>query len=385
MDRKQAIRKWLWYFSIPAAAVLLYKIYDNFGEAMGLIGKLIGILSPFVGGFILAFFLHGPCRWLEGKLTGLKGKAWPRLARPLSLVTVYLALLGVLALVTYLVVPVLTSSLTDLVGALPRYLTTAQKGLEEFMGSHGALADLQLEEKLAGVYQSLLAALTKLLTTENILTALRGVGSVASSLIDVVIAFVVSVYMLAGQEHLSRALNNFLGLFINPPVLSTIRHYTLRSGTIFQKYFYGALLDALAVGVIVSIGLLIFRVPYAVLLGMMLGLMNMIPYFGAIIGCIGIALITLLTSNLYTAIGVIIYVVVVQQIDANIIQPRVVGDSVGLRPFYVLLSITLFGGLFGFWGIFLAPPLMAIIQMFVRDASANKCKQAVPTPTESEE
>ncbi len=384
MDRKQAIRKWLWYFSIPAAAVLLYKIYDNFGEAMGLIGKLIEILSPFVGGFILAFFLQGPSRWLENRFARMKGKAWPRLARPLSLVVVYLLLFGLLALVVYLVVPVLTSSLTDLVGALPGYLATAQKSLQEFIGNNGALADLHLEDKLAEVYQGLLTALTKLLTTENILTALRGVGNVASSLINVVIAFVVSVYMLAGREHLSAALSNFLGLFIKAPALATIRHYTLRSGTIFHKYFYGALLDALAVGVVVSIGLLIFRVPYAVLLGMMLGLMNMIPYFGAIIGSVGIALITLLTTNLYTAIGVVIYVVVVQQIDANIIQPRVVGDSVGLRPFYVLLSITLFGGLFGFWGIFLAPPLMAIIQMFVRDASAKR-KQVAAPKSESEE
>jgi len=137
------------------------------------------------------------------------------------------------------------------------------------------------------------------------------------------------------------------------------------------------LLDALCVGVVVSIGLALFRVPYGVLLGMTLGLMNMIPYFGAIIGSIGIALVTLLTTNIYTAIGVVIYVVVIQQIDANIIQPRVVGGSVGLRPIYVLLSITLFGGLFGFWGIFLAPPLMAIVQMFVRDATiARKAQEA---------
>lgn len=384
MDRKQAIRKWLWYFSIPAAAVLLYKIYDNFGEAMGLIGKLIGILSPFVGGFVLAFFLHGPSRLLENKLAGLKGKSWPRLARPLALLVVYLLLFGLLALIGYLVVPILTASLTDLVNALPGYLTTAQKGLQEFVGSHSALADLQLEEKLAGVYQGLLAALTKLLTAENILTAIRGVGNVATSVINVVIAIVVSVYMLAGREHLFVALKNFLSLFVKPRLLDTLRHYTLRTGTIFHKYFYGALLDALAVGIVVSIGLLIFRIPYAVLLGMTLGLMNMIPYFGAIIGSAGIALITLLTSNIYTAIGVLVFVIVVQQLDANILQPRVIGDSVGLRPFYVLLSITLFGGLFGFWGIFLAPPLMAIVQMFVRDASAKR-KLATPAPVENEE
>ena len=135
---------------------------------------------------------------------------------------------------------------------------------------------------------------------------------------------------------------------------------------------------------VVSVGLLIFRVPYAILLGMGLGLLNMIPYFGAIAGSIVIALVTLLTNGFYTALGVTVYTIVVQQIDANIIQPRVVGDSVGLRPIYVLLSITLFGGLFGFWGIFLAPPLMAIIQMLVRDATIARNRKLAQAEAETE-
>jgi len=134
---------------------------------------------------------------------------------------------------------------------------------------------------------------------------------------------------------------------------------------------------------VVSIGLLIFRVPYAVLLGLLLGLLNMIPYFGAIIGGIGVVLVTLLAKNLYAAIGVAIFIVVVQQIDANIIQPRVVGGSVGLRPIYVLLAITLFGGLFGFWGIFLGVPLMAVVQMFVKDAIARRREQPLPAEGET--
>ena len=135
-----------------------------------------------------------------------------------------------------------------------------------------------------------------------------------------------------------------------------------------------ALLDALCVGVVVSIGLALFRVPYAVLMGMALGLLNIIPYFGAIIGGIGIALVTLLTTNIYTAVGVIIYIIVIQQIDANIVQPRIIGDSMGLRPFYVLLGITFFGGLFGFWGILLGPPLMGVIQMILRDIYSRRAK-----------
>jgi len=369
MERKQAIKRWLWYFSIPAAAILLYKLYDNFGEALGVIGKLIGILSPFVGGFVLAFFMYRPSLWVEKALLKGKGKLWPRLARPLALTITYLLLVGLLALVVYLLVPTLTNSLINLVGALPGYINAAMAQVQEWDQAGGWLSTLGLTERLQDLYEYLLETLTRLMTTENILNAIKGVGNVASSIVDVVIAFIVSLYMLGGREHLTAALTNFLSLLLKPRTLTTVSHYGYRSIQIFGNYVYGALLDALCVGVVVSIGLALFRVPYAVLMGMMLGLLNIIPYFGAIIGGIGIALVTLLTTNVYTAIGVIIYVIVIQQIDANIIQPRVVGGSVGLRPIYVLLSITLFGGLFGFWGILLAPPLMAIVQMFVRDAT----------------
>ncbi len=386
MTRKEKIRKWLWYFSIPAAVVLLYKLYGNFGEALGLVGKLIGVLSPFVGGFVLAFLLFGPCRWLEERFLRLNGKAWPKLARPLALTIVYVVFFGLLTAVISLLIPVLVSSLTDLVNAMPDYLRTAQENIQKWVAPDGPLGGLHLQGKINDLYDYLINAATKMVTTENVVTAIKGVGNVASSLVDVAISFVVSIYMLAGREHLSLALANFLSLFIRPRPLARLRQYTYRTGHIFSKYIYGALLDAFVVGVVVSIGLLIFRVPYAVLLGMMLGVMNLVPYFGAFLGGVGIAFVALLTNGFPTAIGVTVYIVVAQQVDANLIQPRIIGDSVGLRPFYVLLGITLFGGLLGFWGILLGPPLMAVVQMVVRDAYRRRAKknaqEAAPSATD---
>lgn len=375
MKHKEKVKQWLWYFSFPAAAVLLYKLYDNFGEALGLIGKLIDVLSPFVGGFVLAFLLLGPSRWLEERFLRLNGKAWPKLARPLALFILYVVFLGALTAVISLLIPVLISSLTDLVNAMPEYLRAAQEKLQAWFAADGPLGMLHLQDPINNVYNYLIQAATRMVTTENVLTAIKSVGNVASSLINVVISFVVSIYMLAGREHLCRALRNFMSLFIRPRTLARLRHYTRRTGHIFSQYIYGALLDALVVGVVVSIGLLIFRVPYAVLLGMILGVMNLVPYFGAIVGGVGISFVALLTNGLPTAIGVAVYIVVSQQVDANIIQPRIIGDSVGLRPFYVLLGITLFGGLFGFWGILLGPPLMAVVQMAVREIYAHRAKK----------
>lgn len=377
MERKNAVKKWLWYFSIVAAAILLFKLYDNFAEALGLVGKLIGILSPFVGGLVLAFLLYRPSLWFENLLKKGKGKAWPRLARPLALVITYLLLLGILTLIGWLVIPAMVSGLQGLVQAMPGYIDTAVKMVQEWDNAGGWLAQLNLTDKLNEVQTYLSQAVPNLLTMENIGNALKGVGNFASSLLDIFIAVIVSIYMLAGREHLTAAIKNLCGLFFKDKTMCSITDYGHRTARIFGNYFYGTLLDALCVGVVLSIGLALFRVPFAPLLGMIVGMMNIIPYFGAIIGGLGVALITLLSTNIYTAIGVAIYLVVVQQIDGNIIQPRLVGNSVGLRPIYVLLSVTLFGGLFGFWGIFFAPPLMAMIQMFVRDATiARKAREA---------
>lgn len=370
MDKKPS-RRWIWYFSLLTALIVVFKLCDNLGQVFGAVGFIIGILAPFVGGLMIAFLLHHPTLWLERKIAKIKGRFWQAVARPLSLVAMYLLLLGIVALLISMVLPHLASSLADLVRAMPGYVDAAIVRLEAMMHSE-FLQSLDLAETLDTLYQTLFDTVSRLLSTENVLTALRGVINVTTSIVDVVIAIIVSVYILSGREHLMREAKAVCGLFAPKKRVESIVHYGHRIATIVYHYFYGALLDALVVGVVVSVGLSIFRVPYAVLLGMLLGLMNMIPYFGAIIGCIGIALVTLLTNGFAAAIGVVIFIVVVQQVDANIIQPRVVGGSVGLRPIYVLLSITLFGGLFGFWGIFLGVPLMAVVQMFVKDAIAAK-------------
>lgn len=372
MEQKRPVRKWLWCFSLVAAALLFYKAAENPSQIIHVISWTAGILAPFIGGFAIAFILYGPSRLLEKLFLRLKGKFWQKAARPLSLGTVYILLLGLLVLIFYLVLPQLAASVTGLWKALPGYLELAKGRLEDFTRPGGVLDYFQLSTRLEEAYAAVINFVTRILTTENILTALKGIANVTTSLLDVIISVMVSIYMLAGRETLLRHCKSLLGLGIKPPRLATLESYARRTATIFYNYLYGSLVDALAVGVVASIGLALFGVPYAALLGIGLGLLNMIPYFGAAIGFVLCVLITLLTNNIYTALAVAIYLLVIQQVDANVVQPRIVGGTVGLRPIYVLLGITLFGGLLGFWGIFLGVPLMAVIQMLVKDAIAKK-------------
>ncbi len=384
MRKMPGLTRWLWWFGLGAALIVLFKVSTELTWVFRSVGALFDILAPFIGGFALAFFLYAPCNWVENQLLRLKGKAWPKLARPLSLAIVYLLLVGAVALLIYLVIPTLITNLSDLVKSLPTYISGAKERLEYWAGTDGVIAGLNIQETLDKGYQAMMELVNKLLTTENMMSALRGVIAATTSLVDVVLSFIVSVYMLSGRERLLKETGQVLSLFVKPRRLARMKYYGGRIGTIFYKYFYGAFMDAILVGIVASVGLLILRVPYAVALGMLMGLMNMIPYFGAIIAGVMIVLLTLLSRNVYSALIVAIFLIVIQQIDGNLIQPRVVGGSVGLRPIYVLLSVTLFGGLWGFWGIFLGVPLMAVVQLFVKEAIAAKNEATEATPPASD-
>lgn len=197
-----------------------------------------------------------------------------------------------------------------------------------------------------------------------------------ASLFDAVMAVIISIYMLNEREALLAAVKSLVGAAFGRKVQASAALYAHKTAAIFYNYLYGALIDAAVVAVIMSIGFLLFGLPSAVLLGCIVGLLNFIPYFGAIIGgCIAVA-VALFNGNIYTAIGVLIYVVVMQQLDGNILQPKIVGSTVGMRPVYVLLAITVGGGLFGFGGMLISVPVMAVIKMLVTDFIAYRKKQA---------
>ena len=384
MQNKLQVKKWLWYFSLLAAVAVLYKTYTNLDGVLGLVDKIVDIFAPFVGGFVLAFFLYRPSKWLEERFLKCGDKVWPKLARPLAITIVYLVCFGLVSLVVSLIIPVLVSSLASLFDSIPKLLSDAYNNIQAWIAPDGPLGKFNLQDNVDEVYANLTTTFTKMITTDNVMAAVKSVGGFASSLVNVVISLVVSVYMLHGRDHLMVAFRRFVGLFVKPQGMERLGQYTRRSGVIFSQYIYGALLDATVLGIVVSIGLAIFGVPYAVLLGMLLGLFNLVPYFGAIVGGVGIAFVALLTNGLPTAIGVVIFIIVAQQVDAHIIQPRIVGDSVGLRPLYVLLGITFFGGLFGFWGILLGPPLMAVLQMVVRDIYDRRANEKASESDEKE-
>ena len=363
MKPKKGLAQWLSMFLLGLSFIVIYKMFDSLAEIGGVIGNLFSILTPFVIGFVIAFLLYGPVKWFEGLFRRSKAGWMHTIARPVSVTIVYLLFLGVLALMFYLAIPALVRALADFVNSIPTYYNNVMAFINEYNRPGGLLEGFDVQGKVQELYDWV----QKQLTVDRILSYVGSVVTLTSSIVDVFMAFVVSVYMLLGKESLFSAVRSTGGLFMKKKTINFFTVYLQKISKIFNNYVYSQLIDACVVGILATIGYLLAGMPNAPALGIMLGLLNIIPYFGALIGGVISVLIALLSGNVYSALFIGVYILVMQQIDANIIQPRIVGQTVGIKAIYVLLGITICGGLFGFWGILLGAPVMAVVRMIVCD------------------
>ena len=368
MKNNKNFAQWVTLFLLGVALIVVYKAFDSLGWILGGAMMLLSILTPFLIGFVIAFLLFAPVNRLE---TALQKSKWGFLrkgARVLSVTIVYIIAIALVVGLVYVVSPALLSALMDFINNVPTYYTNVMAFIKQYTQPGGLLENFDIQGKINELY----ALVQQYLTVERILTYISSISRATSSVVDGLMAIIISVYMLLGRESLLNASRSVLGLIFKPTTLATMSAYKHKTARIFYNYIYSQLMDALVVSVLATIGFLLVRMPNAPVFGMLLGIMNMIPYFGALVGGVLSVLIMLLSGNFYGALFIAGYILVMQQIDANIIQPRIIGDNVGIRPIYVLLGITVFGGLLGFWGIFLGAPFIAVIKMFLTDYIAYR-------------
>ena len=362
-------RFWIPLFIFVVAVICFYKVVDHLPDVFAGILEFIGILSPFIGGLVIAFILYKPAFALESMLLKTKKAFLKNHARGISVITCYVSLAVILAIVLYLLIPRIFSSAMTLFENLPTYYNSAIAYIKDLAGDDGKIFGFALSDITANL------TVSKILTFFDFSSVGKYLGSLigaTGTVIDVLLSFVVSVYVLLGRSHLAEVTGKLARMVLPKERVRKIHHYMVRISSIFYNYIYSQLIDAVIVCVLCLIVFSIIGVPYALLLAILLGLCNVIPYFGAIIGGGAVVLVTLIsTGNFITAIIALASILVIQQIDANIIQPRIVAESVGLKPLYVLLAIMIGGGLFGFVGILVSVPVMAVIKMIIVDYIKN--------------
>ena len=205
------------------------------------------------------------------------------------------------------------------------------------------------------------------LRLDKILEYIINAIDAVTGIFDVFVALIVSVYILAGRKQIITFLKKFAAAMLNKKTYQNIDKYFNNTNEIFFKFIASQFLDAVIVGILVTIAMSIMGVKYAPLLGFFIGLFNMIPYIGAIIAVVISSIITLITGGLSQTIWMLIIVIIIQQIDANVINPKIVGQSLKISPLLVIFAITVGGAYFGILGMFLAVPVIAVLKIIVED------------------
>ena len=351
--------KWLYWFTFAVAVIFVYKIFDNFGEITDWIGTLFQVLAPFFIGLLIAYILYLPCRKVEEFYKKAKSKWIRKKARTFSVITVYLITLLLIILLFTWIIPPIIDSVIDLANNFHTYYDMAISAINNLPEDNFFKTDI-----MTGIMNAIQNIdIKEILNVEALTQYLQGAVSFANGIVNTFVAIIVSIYLLISRRSIIQFFKKLAGVTFKPQVYRNMDKYFNRSNQIFFKFLAGQFIDAIVVGILTSIAMSIMGVKYAPLLGFMIGLFNMIPYIGAIIAVIIAGIITFFTGGIEQTIWMLIVVIILQQVDANIINPKIVGNSLKINPLLVIFAVTVGGAYFGMLGIFLSVPISAIIKV----------------------
>ena len=342
------------------------------------LNKLIGILSPVCYGFAMAYLLTPVVNWFERKLFPKGGRgSWPR---SISIaITWVLVAVGFYVLMSILL-PQLYTSILTLVANAEKYYNTIVTWIQKFLEDNPT-AKIWLTSVVQDYYEDLLGWVTnKVLpqaqTAITVFTSglVGGVVGVVQFLLDLLVGVIVSVYLLATKEHFAATGCKLAYSLFSQKRAEQIIRGTKAVNRIFSGFFRGKLLDSLIIGILCFIFSSIFQFPYAPLVSVVVGVTNVIPFFGPFLGAIPCAFIILLDSPI-KCFYFVIFILVLQQFDGNILGPKILGDSTGLSSFWVIVAILVGGGMWGVIGMFVGVPLFACIYTGIRKFSAWRLEQ----------
>ena len=372
-DRK--FRKYIGWFIFAVALITVYKTIDSVGIVFTWFRELIKILAPFGFALLLAYLLYFPCRKIEKMIRKIKWKPISKRARFISILIVYILLILILFAIFKIIMPLLYESIIDLANSLPAYYNKAINFLENqpkdsLLTKINAISYVKNLEKV-----NISETIINTLNYDTISKYIKTITSFAGVVFDIFITFIVSFYLLMERSSIKSFLKHLFSAICTKKGYNKIARYYEKTNYLFYKFISAQLFDAVIVGIITTIAMLIMNVKYAGLLGFLIGLFNIIPYFGAIIA-VGIAVIvTIFTGGFAKALWLALVVIILQQVDANIINPKILGDSLDISRILIVFSVTFFGALFGFVGMFLAVPLIGLIKIFVLDFIDEKEKE----------
>ena len=387
-DRKYF--KWgLTALGVIFISILLVVIFTNLPGFFAMIRELMGILSPLIIGVVIAFLLNPLANFVDCRLQPflLRRKMKPEKAEKLSRVAALLFALVMGVLIVYAFFSILMPQLYDSVVGIAsnaqvyyesaeRWITNILEDNPEILGYVERALDAGFDFIKNWLTTSFLSDVQKVVSTLT-----TSVVAVVSGVINFLVGFVASIYILWSKKTFLAQVKKIIVALFKPATAEHLFEIGRYSNRIFNGFVIGKIIDSLIIGVLCYIGMAILKLPYPALVATIVGVTNIIPFFGPFIGAVPCSLLILLVNPLQ-AFYFIIFIIVLQQIDGNVIGPKILGNTVGISGFWVLASITVATGLFGFAGMLLGVPVFAIIYMIISNAiNAALRKKGRPTIT----
>ena len=361
--------------------IFLLFVKDNFSVVWNAICMLASILTPFVIGFLFAYILNFPYKFFYSKVFGfLKNKKafFAKMRKPLSIICTYTAVIAVLGFLIAILVPQIGDNISSLVERVPSYFNSVYEWLSSVAdwANKTYNANIDIDASFAQLGKEIannLNGTTIANFSKNVLfdTLLPMITNTTAGIYNFIMGIVISIYFLSAKEMLCRQIKKLAVAFIPIKYLPKIYEIVDITDTKCGRFLVGDIIDAAFLGVLTFITMSICQLPYAPLIAVLIGVTNIIPFFGPFIGAIPSAFILFLESP-WDMIIFIAIVFVIQQLDGNLFKPKIIGSQVGLSSFWVLFSVIVGGGMFGVLGLILGTPIYAVIYALVGKRVKNK-------------
>ena len=362
---------------LVAFGVLLFWALQNLSLLGRICGPVFSLILPFLLGGCIAFILNVPMRKIESLLFRKSGKIADKIKRPVSLVLTLLLLVALIAVIFGLVIPELGSSFVLLRDNVIQFLRNLEQEHPAFLNQF--LSYLPSAEELAALdWESIVQDVVGFLG--------NGAGSFINSTVNVAsrifsgiftffIGFVFSIYLLVQKETVGRQVRRLIYAYLPENIADRILSIARLSDKTFSSFLSGQCMEALVLGTLFFIVMTIFRFPYALMISVLIGVTALIPVFGAFIGCIIGAFMILMTDGFIKMLTFIAVFLILQQLEGNLIYPKVVGSSVGLPAMWVFVAVSGGGSAFGVLGMLIFIPLCSVLYALLRESVAQHLKK----------
>lgn len=352
--------------------IVLAFIFMKYSTIFGGLGYITNLVRPLILGIAIAFVLNIPMKFFERKLfkkLDNSKKSWVRNAkRPLAITVTIIVLVSAITAIILFVVPEITSSIIKLTNSIPGYLKSFEISMSSYADSTVILS--KVWDQVMNAWQEILKTVTHLFG--GLASYIVSITvDVTTAIIDFCLAFVLAIYMLSSKEKLICQLKKVMYAYLKGDIADKILGVGQTINKVFSGFIIGQCTEALIIGTLCFLGMSILRIPYAFLISVLVGTTSLIPILGAFIGTIPSFFLILIISPI-KAIWFIIFILVLQRIEGDLIYPRVVGGSVGLSSLWVLLAIMIGGSAFGFIGMLVGVPTVAVIYCVFGSVTNNR-------------